>query len=414
MKIDAIVMRELQMPLAHPFETSFGVTTGRRILLVEVQAEGISAWGECVAGEHPYFSDEMIDTAWTLPRPSWLRVSLVSRSQREATFLHFSNRFADIAWRKLPSKTPYGSWSLSFRRSPSQSSSVVRVRSSPAVFLLAFSQHSKSRSQRWRPKSLPGINVSNSSASRAGDVKIFEEVRKCWPEIRLSCDANAAYRLSDVDHIKSWDQFNLLMIEQPLWSDDFYFHARLRSRSRQRYAWMNVFAIAAMPRLHSISTAVGSLISRWVAWVDSQKRLRSTILHESVISPSGVGGCSRPVSAVSRILRFRRYLTSRSLAMSLPQNVIGRKTSSEPEVTVSAKGEIVVPTTPGRGFAEKLALIDKRSVRTGKSTFALHLLDHTNRCKMQVLRLRCAPLRMTHLRIELQAHHTRGRHHLLR
>src|ERR1700747_3731064 len=64
LNIDAIHMREINMLLAHPFETSFGVTTGRRILLVEVEAEELSAWGECVAGEHPYFSDEMIDTAW--------------------------------------------------------------------------------------------------------------------------------------------------------------------------------------------------------------------------------------------------------------------------------------------------------------------------------------------------------------
>ena len=64
MKIEAITLREINMPLAHPFETSFGVTTGRRILLVEIESEELSAWGECVAGEHPYFSDEMIDTAW--------------------------------------------------------------------------------------------------------------------------------------------------------------------------------------------------------------------------------------------------------------------------------------------------------------------------------------------------------------
>ena len=57
MKIDAITLREINMPLAHPFETSFGITTGRRILLVEIESERLSAWGECVAGEHPYFSD---------------------------------------------------------------------------------------------------------------------------------------------------------------------------------------------------------------------------------------------------------------------------------------------------------------------------------------------------------------------
>ena len=49
-----------------PFETSFGLTTGRRILLIELESDGLTAWGECVAGEHPYFSDETIDTAWMM------------------------------------------------------------------------------------------------------------------------------------------------------------------------------------------------------------------------------------------------------------------------------------------------------------------------------------------------------------
>ena len=62
--IDAVHLREINMPLAYPFETSFGVTTTRRILLVEIESEGLSAWGECVAGEHPYYSEECIDTAW--------------------------------------------------------------------------------------------------------------------------------------------------------------------------------------------------------------------------------------------------------------------------------------------------------------------------------------------------------------
>ena len=65
-KVDAIHLREINLPLAYPFETSFGVTTARRILLVEIESEGLTAWGECVAGEHPYFSDEMIDTAWII------------------------------------------------------------------------------------------------------------------------------------------------------------------------------------------------------------------------------------------------------------------------------------------------------------------------------------------------------------
>jgi len=64
--IDAIHLREINMPLAFPFETSFGSTTMRRVLLVEIEVDGLSAWGECVAGEHPYYSDECIDTAWVV------------------------------------------------------------------------------------------------------------------------------------------------------------------------------------------------------------------------------------------------------------------------------------------------------------------------------------------------------------
>ena len=66
MKIDAVVVREISMPLVRPFETSFGRTQDRRILLVEVQSEGISGWGECTAGEHPSFSEESTSTAWAV------------------------------------------------------------------------------------------------------------------------------------------------------------------------------------------------------------------------------------------------------------------------------------------------------------------------------------------------------------
>src|SRR3974377_2162859 len=66
MRIDAIILRELQMPLVKPFETSFGVTRNRRILLVELQSEGLTGWGECNAGEKAFFSPESTDTAWTM------------------------------------------------------------------------------------------------------------------------------------------------------------------------------------------------------------------------------------------------------------------------------------------------------------------------------------------------------------
>ena len=64
MKVEAITLREIRMPLVHFFETSFGRTTERRILLLTVHTDGPEGWGECVAGEDPFYSEESIDTAW--------------------------------------------------------------------------------------------------------------------------------------------------------------------------------------------------------------------------------------------------------------------------------------------------------------------------------------------------------------
>ena len=64
MRIDAIILRELHMELVRPFQTSFGVTHKRRILLAEVHSEGLIGWGECTAGERPFFSAESTESAW--------------------------------------------------------------------------------------------------------------------------------------------------------------------------------------------------------------------------------------------------------------------------------------------------------------------------------------------------------------
>src|SRR5512142_1317014 len=67
-QIEAITIREIAMPLVHFFETSFGRTTHRRILLVEVAGQGISGWGEVTCGEHPFYNEEWTDAAWMIVR----------------------------------------------------------------------------------------------------------------------------------------------------------------------------------------------------------------------------------------------------------------------------------------------------------------------------------------------------------
>src|ERR1700739_2030792 len=67
-RLNRITLREIRMPLVHFFETSFGRTTERRIVLVEVQSEGISGWGEVTAGENPFYNEEWTESAGVILR----------------------------------------------------------------------------------------------------------------------------------------------------------------------------------------------------------------------------------------------------------------------------------------------------------------------------------------------------------
>src|SRR5260370_276149 len=68
MRIREITLQEIGMKLVAPFETSMDRTVARRIMLVQADVDGVIGWGECVAGETPYYSPETADTAWLILR----------------------------------------------------------------------------------------------------------------------------------------------------------------------------------------------------------------------------------------------------------------------------------------------------------------------------------------------------------
>lgn len=79
------------------------------------------------------------------------------------------------------------------------------------------------------------------------DVDVIREIRKRFPDVPLMADANSAYTLEDIDLLKAIDEFNLMMIEQPLAADDIVDHARLQKKSKLRSVWMKAFILMRMP-----------------------------------------------------------------------------------------------------------------------------------------------------------------------
>ena len=363
MKIEAIHLREINMPLAHPFETSFGVTTGRRILVVELVCEGLSAWGECVAGEHPYFSEEQVDTAWQITEaelaPRLLQAEVSSGRDLPGLFEQVrGNRMAKAALENAV-------WELDALRQGVALSKLlggtrtviptgvsIGIQPTPAQLMEKIEVEVKAGYQRIKLKCKPGW-----------DSNIFAMVRERWPDILLSCDANSAYRLEDAEHIATWDRFRLLMIEQPLWHDDFYFHAQLQKRIGTKICLDECIRNRRDARA-ALELGSGKIINIKVGRVGGfTEALAVHDVAEEFGVPVWCGGMLE-----TGIGRAHNIALSSLPNFSLPGDVSASKRYwaediIEPEVTVSTEGTITVPTTAGRGFAVRRERVEALSVR---------------------------------------------------
>jgi O-succinylbenzoate synthase len=363
MKIEAIHMRELNMPLAHPFETSFGVTTARRILVVELECEGLTAWGECVAGEHPYFSDEMIDTAWIITEtelaPRLLKADIASGRDCPELFAQVrGHRMAKAAienavWELHAQKQGVSlSKLLGGTRETIPCGVSIGIQPTPEKLMEKIEIEVSAGYQRIKLKCKPGW-----------DTNIFKMVRDRWPDILLSCDANSAYELTDAEHIASWDEFKLLMIEQPLWYDDFFFHAELQRRISTDIC-LDECIRNRRDALAALEIGSGRIINIKVGRVGG---FTEAIAIHDVAQNFGIAvWCGGMLE--TGIGRSHNIALSSLPNFSLPGDVSASKRYwtqdiIEPEVTVSPEGTINVPTTPGRGFKVLTERIEAITVR---------------------------------------------------
>src|ERR1035438_9823814 len=195
------------------------------------------------------------------------------------------------------------------------------------------------------------------------DVEVFERVRNRWPEITLSCDANSAYRLRDADHLVTFDAFDMLMIEQPLWHDDFYYHSMLQKRletplcrSENRRNRRDALAAIEMESCKIINIKLGRVggFSEAIA-VHNAAQERGIPVWCGGMLESGIGRAHN--IALSTLENFTLPGDVSASARYWAEDII------EPEVTVSPEGEIAIPDTPGRGYEVRYDLVERLTVR---------------------------------------------------
>ncbi len=230
-KIDRIVLRQIRMPLVHFFETSFGRTYDRDIVLVEVICDGVSGWGEVTAGENPFYNEEWTASIWPLltdyvaprvlghefqsaadvgARTAHIRGHLMTRGGLEAAIWDLQARLhSEPLWKTIGGGA----------RSEISCGVSIGIQDSVEQLLEKIQTELDAGYQRIKLKIKPGW-----------DVDVIRRVREHFPAIKLMADANSAYTLQDAAHLKKLDEFYLMMIEQPLAHDDIIDHAVLQAQ----------------------------------------------------------------------------------------------------------------------------------------------------------------------------------------
>jgi O-succinylbenzoate synthase len=363
MKIDAIVLRELHLPLVRPFETSFGITRERRILLAEIQSEGLTGWGECTAGERPFFSEEWTDSAWDAILHE-LGPMLAAEAPEHGG--DCPGIFRQVRGNRMAKATLENAiWDLEAQREGVSLSHLIGgvretipcgvslgIQSSISELMTVIERELAAGYQRIKLKCKPGW-----------DTEVFERVRNRWPGIMLSCDANSAYRLRDADHLATFDAFDLLMIEQPLWHDDFYYHSMLQKRLQTPICLdesirnrRDALAAIEMESCRIINIKLGRVggFSEAIA-VHNAAQERGIPVWCGGMLESGVGRSHN--IALSTLENFTLPGDVSASARYWVEDII------EPEVTVSSAGEIAIPDTPGRGYEVRTELVERLTVR---------------------------------------------------
>jgi O-succinylbenzoate synthase len=350
-RVERIVLRHISLPLVHFFETSFGRIYERHMVLVEAISEGLSGWGEITAERHPFYNEEWTDSAWLIAR-DYVAPRLLNHAFQSAADV--GDRTSGIRGHRMArGGVEAAIWDLEARRNGVPLAKQIGggahaeipcgvsigIQDTVPQLIRKIETELNAGYQRIKMKIKPGW-----------DVDVVREVRRAFPRIRLMVDANSAYTLADAGHLRRLDEFNLMMIEQPLGHDEIIDHAALQAQLQTPVCLDECIGSAHHAEQAIRLRACGILNIKLgrVGGFREAKRVHDVAQANGI--PVWCGGMLE--SGIGR---------AHNIALaSLPNFVLPGDVSASkrywtrdiicPAVEVSPRGTIAVPTTPGFGY----------------------------------------------------------------
>ena len=366
LKLEKIELREIELPLKNAFETSFGVTTKRRVILVKVfDKSGACGFGECTAMERPFYNAETVDTAWSVivqclaPILAAAPVSAADGIASTLSPIH-GNRMAIGAvesavwdleaklsgrplWQHLGGTLPVINCGVS-----------IGIQRTPEALVDKVAAELESGYQRIKLKIKPGQ-----------DIEFVSAVRRAFPEIVLSVDANSAYRLDDhLDVFKELDEFDLLMIEQPLVAGDLLDHSRLQ-RELKTAICLDESITCLRDARQALELNACRIINIKLGRVGGHRSARE--IQELAVEKGVPVWCGGMLE--TGVGRAHNIAMSTLAGFTLPGDVSASarywaKDIIDPPVEVSPRGTINVPSGPGIGYEVAEKDLDQLTTRT--------------------------------------------------
>lgn len=352
------------MPLVHFFETSFSRTHERHIVLVEVISDGLSGWGEVTAGENPFYNEEWTASIWPLlcdyVAPRVLHHSFESADQVFDRTAHIRGHFMarggveaavwDLQARRagVPLAKDIGGGA----RAEISCGVSIGIQNSVPQLLEKIKTELDAGYQRIKIKIKPGW-----------DIDVVREVRGAFSNIRLMADANSAYSLADADRLKRLDEFNLMMIEQPLAHDDILDHAALQAQLETPICLDECIRTAhhAEQAIRMHACGIINIKLGRVGGFREARRVHDIAQAHGI--PVWCGGMLE-----SGIGRAHNIALATLPNFVLPGDVSASKRYWTrdiivPDVEVTPRGTIAVPTAPGLGYDLDLDFLKSITVR---------------------------------------------------
>jgi O-succinylbenzoate synthase len=364
-RVERITLRHIRMPLVHFFETSFSRTYERDIVLVEVSAEGVSGWGEVTAGENPFYNEEWTDSVWPLllhyAGPRVLNAQLESADDVYGRLNHI--RGHNMAKGGLEAAV----WDLEARQNAVPLWKQIGAGAKREILCgvsIGIQDSVSQLLEKIETELAAGYQRIKMKIKPAWDVDVLREVRKRFPGILLMADANSAYTLEDSEHLRRLDEFNLMMIEQPLAHDDIIDHAELQATLQTPICLDECIRSAhhAKQALDMRACGIINIKLGRVGGFGEAKRLHDVCQKRGV--PVWCGGMLE-----SGIGRAHNIALATLPNFVLPGDVSASKRYWKrdvvvPPVEVSARGTISVTDGVGLGYELDRNFIDEVTVRS--------------------------------------------------